>query len=280
MSIIKTKIFTANEGDPSVGNAGPDAIETDLNNLFNNSEQLEDIAENLQVEINNLVAGGTIPLDHSSADTLYGLGSKTKYGHVKVIDDFTKEEYADGEALSAYQGFNLNNEKAPNNHASANNTYGLGTPTEYGHTKVINDLTKNAYANGEALSAYQGKVLSDSILAPKGSLKYTGVITSGTPETDLFSFDITKYTNIVWSAVGRAFLQIFKNENSYIISGSQVISYDRVYTTILTINSTSNQIIDHYGVRSYFKIRISGTTCTISSVGESSSNQSYTIYLF
>jgi hypothetical protein len=55
------------------------------------------------------------------------------------------------------------NGKAPTSHASTATTYGVGTTTNYGHCKTINDLNKNAYANGEALSAYQGKVLNDKI---------------------------------------------------------------------------------------------------------------------
>lgn len=53
------------------------------------------------------------------------------------------------------------NGKAPTSHASTGSTYGLGTTANYGHCKVINDLTHSSFANGEALSAYQGKVLND-----------------------------------------------------------------------------------------------------------------------
>ena len=102
--IIKTRGFSANEGDPSIGNAGPDAIEQDLDNLYNNSKEIEDTLNEIQVDIDNIVAGGTIPLDHSSSDIIYGLGTTTKHGHVKIVDDLTKAVYADGEALSAYQG--------------------------------------------------------------------------------------------------------------------------------------------------------------------------------
>lgn len=53
--------------------------------------------------------------------------------------------------------------KAPKSHASSANTYGVGTTANYGHNKVINDLTHTAFANGEALAAYQGKILKDLI---------------------------------------------------------------------------------------------------------------------
>ena len=53
--------------------------------------------------------------------------------------------------------------KAPTSHASSNNTYGLGTTSNYGHVKTINGLTQSSHSDGTALSAYQGKVLKDAI---------------------------------------------------------------------------------------------------------------------
>lgn len=57
----------------------------------------------------------------------------------------------------------LNTGKAPKSHASTASTYGLGTTSNYGHVKTVNGLTTSAHADGLALSAYQGKVLNDSI---------------------------------------------------------------------------------------------------------------------
>lgn len=157
------RIFTANEGDPSVDNAGPDAIEQDLDNLYINSKELSDRADGLQSSVDNIVAGGTIPLDHSSAQTIYGLGTTAKHGHVKVIDALTSSEYADGEVLSARQGKVLYDGKAPSNHAKNDDTYGLGTETNYGHIALANNLSVANYQHGLALSANQGKVLNDKI---------------------------------------------------------------------------------------------------------------------
>ena len=52
---------------------------------------------------------------------------------------------------------------APKNHASTSNGYGLGDNSNYGHAKVINNLTTASYLSGEALSAAQGKVLNTAI---------------------------------------------------------------------------------------------------------------------
>lgn len=54
-------------------------------------------------------------------------------------------------------------EKASTSHASTGTGYGVGTTANYGHVKIINALTKSAYANGEVLSAHQGKLLKDMI---------------------------------------------------------------------------------------------------------------------
>lgn len=53
--------------------------------------------------------------------------------------------------------------KAPIAHSSTGTTYGLGTTANYGHVKTINALTQESHVNGTALSAFQGKVLSDMI---------------------------------------------------------------------------------------------------------------------
>lgn len=53
--------------------------------------------------------------------------------------------------------------KAPISHASSDTTYGVGTTANFGHCKTINNLTQASHVNGNALSAYQGKVLKDLI---------------------------------------------------------------------------------------------------------------------
>ena len=62
-----------------------------------------------------------------------------------------------GKILKMFKG------KAPNSHTSSGTTYGVGTTANYGHCKTINGLTQSSHVNGNALSAYQGKVLNDKI---------------------------------------------------------------------------------------------------------------------
>lgn len=54
------------------------------------------------------------------------------------------------------------NDKAPTSHASSGTTYGIGTQTNFGHVKVVDNLNATNI-NGYALSAAQGKVLNDKI---------------------------------------------------------------------------------------------------------------------
>ena len=51
----------------------------------------------------------------------------------------------------------------PKNHASNNESYGLGSTSQYGHCKVRNDVEAQRFVNGEALSAYQGQQLANRI---------------------------------------------------------------------------------------------------------------------
>lgn len=109
---------------------------------------------------------GVPPKSHASSATTYGVGTTSNYGHCKLVNALTKTAYADGEALSAYQGKVLNDAiggKAPTSHASSATTYGVGTTSNYGHCKLANNLTTSSYADGVALSANQGKALKDLI---------------------------------------------------------------------------------------------------------------------
>ena len=53
--------------------------------------------------------------------------------------------------------------KANKNHASTGTTYGVGTTSNYGHNKIIDNLTSSTLVNGESLSAHQGYVLKGLI---------------------------------------------------------------------------------------------------------------------
>ena len=82
---------------------------------------------------------------------LNGLPDTSKNDGVQVFGTL----YINGTAVST--------DVPPKNHASSATTYGLGTTSNYGHCRVINGLADSNYADGRALSAYQGRVLKDLI---------------------------------------------------------------------------------------------------------------------
>ena len=60
-------------------------------------------------EFNKVSFTDTVGYKHDSTSTTYGAGSKTNYGHVKLVNDLEHISYTDGEALAANVGFKLKN---------------------------------------------------------------------------------------------------------------------------------------------------------------------------
>lgn len=89
---------------------------------------------------------------------------------VSFTEAATEAHISSGEKLSVLFGkiLKMFKGKAPNSHASSGTTYGVGTTANYGHCKTINGLTQSSHVNGNALSAYQGKVLNDKVNLKEG----------------------------------------------------------------------------------------------------------------
>ena len=70
----------------------------------------------------------------------------------------------DGDFATFTEINELKTNKADKNHATTNgDIYGKAEQNKYGHVKLINSLSNSSFANGEALSANQGKILKDNI---------------------------------------------------------------------------------------------------------------------
>lgn len=70
-----------------------------------------------------------------------------------------------------------NKDIPPRKHDSTTGEYGLGNKNSYGHVKTVNNLTSTGNYDGEALSAYQGRILNDKLeTALKASEKLTELI--------------------------------------------------------------------------------------------------------
>jgi hypothetical protein len=102
-----------------------------------------------------------IYMDEASSGTLtrirYGGGNLSRSDVDSTLSTSSTNPIQNQAVATALNG------KAPTSHASTATTYGIGTTTNYGHCMTINDLNSSSYANGKALSAYQGKVLNDKI---------------------------------------------------------------------------------------------------------------------
>lgn len=88
----------------------------------------------------NSINENKAPMDHASADTTYGKGTSTNYGHVKLSSSTSSTDgVADGVAATpnaVREAYNCADSKAPRAHASTATTYGTGSSTNYGHVKL------------------------------------------------------------------------------------------------------------------------------------------------
>ncbi len=157
------------------------------------------------------------------------------------------EIYADNRSYGALKNIS---DKAPTSHASSGTTYGVGSGSNYGHCKTINNLTTSSYADGNALAAYQGYLLNQN-KQDKPTNLYNN--TSGSTGTITLSQTSANF----------AYIEILYGKKSAI---DNVIKYNsvRIYSPngkeallSLYFRATSN-LLQHIGAA----ISISGTTIT------------------
>ena len=101
MPINKTRIFSANIGDKSIGSAGPDALEQDIDNMMTNQAWNDEVikigrteefvpTKDYEPATKRYVDLHASVIAHAIDTADYGLATPLLYGHVKVIDDLTK----------------------------------------------------------------------------------------------------------------------------------------------------------------------------------------------
>ena len=253
------------------------------------------IQDFLQYEGITALQNSKAPKSHASADTTYGLATKNAYGHVKLFDDTNATQYNDGEGASRYALKLLKdiiNGKAnashthtksqitdfpAKNHASAGTDYGLGTNSNYGHNKVINNLNSSAYTNGESLSAYQGavlkKMISDATEYKSGdTITFSHLIVDGyiTGNNTIYfcvpTFKSLKNISNISSRASNLFIP--RGVNGYLDSygGSQILITDRDYTvTFGKVGENSILVkIVYEDMRSYYDNYVNNTPVSIS----------------
>lgn len=111
---------------------------------------------------------GAAPISHAHDSTTFGLGTDTKYGHVKLSDatDST-EDINEGVAATpaaVKATYDYVRTKAPTNHASANTNYGTGTGVLFGHVQ-LSDATDDQRNSQNGVAATPAAVRKVYILA-------------------------------------------------------------------------------------------------------------------
>ena len=81
--MINQRIFSANVGDSSVGNAGPDAIEQDIDNLLANDQELLGQINDLDADkVDNSRVLTDVPENAKFTDTVYTHPTTAGYKHI------------------------------------------------------------------------------------------------------------------------------------------------------------------------------------------------------
>ena len=66
---------------------------------------------NTLISSNGNFISSKAPINHQSTGTSYGVGTENIYGHCKTINNLNRTSFTYGEALSAYQGYLLDQKK-------------------------------------------------------------------------------------------------------------------------------------------------------------------------
>ena len=152
MSLFKVKVYKENETEiigaevivmDNNGIAIDSISITDANTLSQLKEDL-DFAVNNQYSddnVKNLITTEQIPATKIDAEKLAG----------HTANEFSLSTHSHGL------------DYAPKEHSSTNTIYGKATETQYGHTKIVKNLTTEDETNAVSLHANQGKILNDKL---------------------------------------------------------------------------------------------------------------------
>ena len=94
---------------------------------------------------------------NSQYDIYITVESSGSYSWEKLDDDVLSDlSIAWGDITGKPTSF------TPTSHSSSSTTYGVGSDSNYGHNKIIDNLNQSANQNGYSLSAHQGYVLNQN----------------------------------------------------------------------------------------------------------------------
>ena len=162
-------------------------------------EQLEGIDERYLDRTDILeILQNTVDIVNINATTLNGLSS----------DNF------------ASNGHNHDTLYAPKNHVNV-----LGNASTNGHAKIINNLTTASYRDGEALSAYQGKLLSDRINNVISSVSNWEYLNLATLDNNCLKTYVNRSLRVVYATIDDVInYKVSRDKNNYVATRERVIS--------------------------------------------------------
>ena len=114
------------------------------------------------------------PLNHASASESYGIGAASRYGHVQLYSSWNSDaaNYGNesGHAATPRLVWNvyttLDSAKAPTNHASGEDIYGVGNTGKFGHVKLTNAFAStSSIPEGFAVTPAAVKSVHDEVTA-------------------------------------------------------------------------------------------------------------------
>lgn len=116
----------------------PIPIEAEAENVIYHPEP------NVNVDLSSVITdinthlANMAPIDHASTETIYGIGTSTEYGHVKISDSYTAVGSADSGLVPSQKALSDGLiTKAPYNHASNTTFFGVATDHDWGHVKLV-----------------------------------------------------------------------------------------------------------------------------------------------
>lgn len=101
--------------------------------------------------------GRTVPINHASTQTTYGIGGSNDYGHLKLSDSLEDLSSNEGSGIAATPNAVANlkisvtaleDSRAPKFHSSPYTTYGEATSLSYGHVKLSESHTSTSGVSG------------------------------------------------------------------------------------------------------------------------------------
>ena len=110
-----------------------------------NATTLNGLSADNYAQVNHNHEGVYAPKSHASTTNEMGLGNSNNYGHVKTINNVSRENYVDGEALAATQGKALS-DRINNLSGGVQNWQGVGSNIA-GVTLLVNTQLRLASLN-------------------------------------------------------------------------------------------------------------------------------------